>query len=162
MPNKYRFLREDYLILEKRVKALRKQVAKLGEENREEYKDANGDPADKVSFFQVSAEFGVRSTQLDDLADIMEHAEVIDLDQLPKDGRVRIGRTVTVLNMGTGEQRTFRVGSFMVFQKVGEHEIPIYAYNSPRAKAFLGAEKGEEVQFTHEKKTHTYKILKIK
>lgn len=63
----------------------------------------------------------------------LSHAQVIDVTKIPNQGKVIFGSTVTVLNLKTEEEVTYKI--------VGEDESNLkeqkISYNSPIAKALI-------------------------
>jgi transcription elongation GreA/GreB family factor len=69
--------------------------------------------------------------------DMKDDAEIVE----GRANAVDIGCQVTVRDTGTGEQRTFVVGSYQVLDQQHENEI---SYAAPLARPFTGASVGEE------------------
>jgi transcription elongation factor GreA len=75
------------------------------------------------------------------LEDQMSRVEVID-SRLFSGERVVFGATVTILDIETGDEKTYRI--------VGEYEADLtqgsISITSPLARALIGREVGDEVQ----------------
>ena len=69
------------------------------------------------------------------------NAQVIDIQKIPKTGKVIFGVTADLLNLGTNETVTYRI--------VGEDEADIkdnlISVGSPIARALIGKEEGDVV-----------------
>ncbi|HCI02655.1 MAG TPA: transcription elongation factor GreA, partial [Oceanospirillaceae bacterium] len=71
----------------------------------------------------------------------LSHVQVIDVTQIAHTGKVIFGTTVTIVNLDTDEEKTYRI--------VGEDEADIKAgmisVSSPIARALIGKLEGDEV-----------------
>ncbi len=69
---------------------------------------------------------------------------MIDVTKMPNNGKVIFGATVTVIDVNTDEELTYRI--------VGDDEADIKAnlisVNSPIARGLIGKEEGDEVGIT--------------
>lgn len=84
-------------------------------------------------------------------------AQVIDVLQLPKSGKVVFGTTVKLLDLDSNEEITYQI--------VGDDEADLKArrisVGSPVAKALIGKEEADEVSVTTPKGIREYEILEV-
>ncbi|WP_284521044.1 transcription elongation factor GreA [Shigella boydii] len=71
----------------------------------------------------------------------LSNAQVIDVTKMPNNGRVIFGATVTVLNLDSDEEQTYRI--------VGDDEADfkqnLISVNSPIARGLIGKEEDDVV-----------------
>jgi len=83
--------------------------------------------------------------------------QIIDVTKLKPNGKVVFGSTVTVLNLETDEEVTYKI--------VGEEEADIkhnkISVNSPIARALIAKEEGDEVIVKAPKGNIDYEIVEI-
>jgi transcription elongation factor GreA len=88
----------------------------------------------------------------------LSNAEIIDVTTFRTTGRVVFGATVEVLDEDSGEETTYQI--------VGEDEADInegmISVTSPIARALIGKEEGEVVEFQAPGGLKTYEILSVK
>jgi transcription elongation factor GreA len=74
----------------------------------------------------------------------LSNAQIIDVTKLPNNGKVIFGATVTILNLDTEEEVTYRI--------VGDDEADIknnlISVNSPIARGLVGKEVDDVVNIT--------------
>ncbi|ASJ72387.1 transcription elongation factor GreA [Granulosicoccus antarcticus] len=84
-------------------------------------------------------------------------AQVIDVLQLPKSGKVIFGATVKLLDLDSDEEITYQI--------VGDDEADLKArrisVGSPVARALIGKEAGDEVSVTTPKGIREYEVLEV-
>ena len=155
MPMHYFFLVDDFEDLireigkaEKRIKDALAEMGRSCEEGGDTWHDNFG-------YEEAQRQIYMWSMHLNKLMEIRRQAIVVDANF--RDRVVDIGRTVTVLDRDTGELKTFKIGSYMVF-KVDEGVI---SYEAPLAKIILRARIAEERKGIIAKKQRTFIIIKI-
>ena len=85
-------------------------------------------------------------------------SQVIDVTNLPNNGKVVFGTTVQLLDMNTDEEITYQI--------VGDDEADLKArrisFGSPVAKALIGKLVGDEVGVNTPNGVREYEILEVK
>lgn len=94
------------------------------------------------------------SDRLQDFIDMKDDAEIVE----GRANAVDIGCQVTVRDTGTGEQRTFVVGSYQVLDQQHENEI---SYAAPLARPLMGASVGKEREVAIGDRTVVYRVVGI-
>lgn len=133
----YYFLPEDLEVLDKKI-----------EENKQRMQEALkriGDSCDGGStwhdnfpFEQAQRDAELWSTRLRGLISIRNNIEVVYPIDF-KEGRVNIGRIVTIRDEDNDQTREFQIGSYMIL----DEERNAISYNSPIAQLIMGAVIGE-------------------
>ena len=79
--------------------------------------------------------------RIKDIEAKLSNAQVIDVTKMPNNGRVIFGATVTVLNLDSDEEQTYRI--------VGDDEADfkqnLISVNSPIARGLIGKEEDDVV-----------------
>lgn len=101
----------------------------------------HGDLKENAEYHAAREQQGLIEARISQLEGILSHAQIIDVTKLNANGKVVFGSTVTVLNIDTDEELTYKV--------VGHEESDIkqnkISVNSPIARALIGKEEGDEV-----------------
>lgn len=152
----YLFLREDLETLGKKI-----------EENKTRLKEAlkrisdscNGGSTwhDNFDFEQAQRDAAMWSIRVRELISIRNNMKVVSPEDFRSD-EVNIGRTVTIQDKDTDEIKTFQIGSFMVL----DEERNAISYNTPLAKAIIGAKIGEIREVETAQNKRKVKIIEIK
>lgn len=99
---------------------------------------AHGDLKENAEYHAAREQQGFCEGRIQDIEAKLSNAQIIDITKLPNNGKVIFGSTVTILNLDTEEEVTYRI--------VGDDEADIKNYrisvNSPIARGLIG--KAEE------------------
>jgi len=99
----------------------------------------HGDLKENAEYHAAREEQGFAEGRIAEIEGKLSNAQVIDLDTLPKDGKVYFGATVTLVNVETDDEVTYKI--------VGEDEADIknnrINVTSPIARALIGKEEGD-------------------
>ena len=127
--------------------ALQAELNKLKKEERPRISEAiaeardHGDLKENAEYHAAREEQGLVEARINQIEHVLSLAQIIDVTKLTPNGRVVFGATVTVLNVETDEEITYKI--------VGNEESDIKAnkisVNSPIARALIGKEEGDEV-----------------
>ena len=102
---------------------------------------AHGDLKENAEYHAAREQQGFIEGRIKEIEYKLSNAQVIDINKLPKTGKVVFGTTVLLLNEDTGEEVRYQI--------VGEDEADIKAgrisVNSPIARALIGKEEGDVV-----------------
>jgi transcription elongation factor GreA len=104
----------------------------------------HGDLKENAEYHAAREQQGFIEGRIQEIESKLSGAQVIDVTKLPKTGKVIFGVTVSLLNLDTDAQVTYRI--------VGEDEANIKAgrisVTSPIARALIGKEEGDAVVVT--------------
>ena len=119
---------------------------------------AHGDLKENAEYHAAREQQGFIEARINIIESKLSDAQVIDITQMPKSGRVIFGTTVTLENCDTEETT--------VYQIVGDDEADIKANkiscNAPLSRAIIGKELDDEIDFTSPNgNIITYAIIKI-
>lgn len=99
---------------------------------------AHGDLKENAEYHAAREQQGFCEGRIQDIEAKLSNAQIIDITKLPNNGKVIFGATVTILNLDTEEEVTYRI--------VGDDEADIKNFrisvNSPIARGLIG--KAEE------------------
>ncbi|PKH25840.1 transcription elongation factor GreA [Enterobacterales bacterium CwR94] len=101
----------------------------------------HGDLKENAEYHAAREEQGFCEGRIQDIEAKLSNAQVIDVTKMPNSGRVIFGATVTVLNLDTDEEQTYRI--------VGDDEADfkqnLISVNSPIARGLIGKEQDDVV-----------------
>jgi transcription elongation GreA/GreB family factor len=133
----YYFLKDDYEALETRIRSITAAIIENGQEMGRSCSEGAETFHDNFAHEEGERQHRMWTRHLRELVRVRSQARVVDVEQ-PSD-RVRLGSNVTVRDMQTGEERTLRMGSYMMFDR-----MEAVSYRSPLGRALIGAVAGEE------------------
>ncbi|CDH31589.1 transcription elongation factor GreA [Xenorhabdus bovienii] len=97
---------------------------------------AHGDLKENAEYHAAREQQGFCEGRIQEIEAKLSNAQVIDITKMTNNGRVIFGATVTVLNVGSDEEQTYRI--------VGDDEANIkenlISVNSPIARGLIGKE----------------------
>lgn len=102
---------------------------------------AHGDLKENAEYHAAREAQGFCEGRIQDIEAKLSNAQIIDITKLPNHGKVIFGATVTILNLDTEEEVTYRI--------VGDDEADIknnrISVNSPIARGLIGKELDDVV-----------------
>jgi transcription elongation factor GreA len=102
---------------------------------------AHGDLKENAEYHAAREAQGFCEGRIQDIEAKLSNAQIIDITKLPNNGKVIFGATVTILNLDTEEEVTYRI--------VGDDEADIknnrISVNSPIARGLIGKELDDVV-----------------
>lgn len=102
---------------------------------------AHGDLKENAEYHAAREQQGFIEGRIQDIEGKLSNAQIIDILQMPKTGRVIFGATVDIENIDTGETKTYHiVGDDEADFKIGKISV-----NSPIARGLIGKSEGDEV-----------------
>ncbi|KMW71495.1 transcription elongation factor GreA [Photorhabdus luminescens subsp. luminescens] len=117
----------------------------------------HGDLKENAEYHAAREQQGFCEGRIQEIEAKLSNAQVIDVTKMPKTGRVIFGTTVTVLNINTDEEQTYRI--------VGDDEADIkenlISVNSPIARGLIGKEVDDVVIIKTPGGEVEYEILKV-
>ncbi|MEA3406424.1 MAG: transcription elongation factor GreA [Pseudomonadota bacterium] len=143
--------------------ALQTELNKLKKEDRPRITEAiadareHGDLKENAEYHAAREQQGLVEARIKHLEATLSLAQVIDVTKLDAKGKVIFGATVTVLNIDTDEEVTYKI--------VGNDEAHIadnkISVNSPIARALIGKTDGDEVVVQAPSGNIDYEIVEI-
>ncbi|MGM0541247.1 MAG: transcription elongation factor GreA [Pseudomonadota bacterium] len=145
--------------------ALQTELTKLKKEDRPRITEAiatardHGDLKENAEYHAAREDQGLIEGRIQKIEAVLSLAQVIDVIKLAPNakGKVIFGATVTVLNIDTDEELTYKI--------VGHDEADIkhnkISVNSPIARALIGKQEEDEVIVAAPKGNIDYEIIKI-
>ena len=153
---------DSYFTTVRGMGALRAKLKKIKEVDRPqnvrdiEEARAHGDLSENAEYHAAKERQGFIDRDMRELEDKIGRAHVVDPSKLTGD-TVVFGATVTLLNVDTDEE--------VVYQVVGEDEVDLkkgrISYRSPIARAIIGRQEGDDVEFQSPGGTRYYEILTV-
>ncbi|MBS9431395.1 transcription elongation factor GreA [Photorhabdus hainanensis] len=117
----------------------------------------HGDLKENAEYHAAREQQGFCEGRIQEIEAKLSNAQVIDVTKMPKTGRVIFGTTVTVLNVNTDEEQTYRI--------VGDDEADIkenlISVNSPIARGLIGKEVDDVIIIKTPGGEVEYEILKV-
>lgn len=101
---------------------------------------AHGDLKENAEYHAAREQQGFIEGRIQDIEGKLSNAQVIDILQMPKIGKVIFGATVDIENIDTGETKTYHiVGDDEADFKIGKISV-----NSPIARGLIGKSEGDD------------------
>lgn len=145
------------------AEALQAELNKLKKEDRPRITEAiaeareHGDLKENAEYHAAREQQGLVEARIKLLESILGNAQIIDVTKLNPGGKVVFGATVTVLNVDTDEELTYKI--------VGNEEADIahnkISVNSPIARALIGKQGGDEIVVEAPSGNIDYEIIEI-
>ena len=117
----------------------------------------HGDLKENAEYHAAREQQGFCEGRIQDIEGKLGAAQVIDINDLEKNGRVVFGVTVTIENLDTEEQKTYKI----VGDDEADFKINKISVNSPIARGLLGRNEGDEAKITTPQGQVEYVIVKI-
>ena len=149
--------KENYDKLQEKLEELKKRRAAISKtigEARE-----HGDLRENSAYHAAKDEQGLNEMRIRDLEVKLHNATIVDKDALPKgDGVVRLGSTVTIQTLDTGEKYEYTIVSEMEAD-VLENKI---STESPVGDALMNQKEGDVIEVEVPRGPVKYKIIEVK
>lgn len=101
----------------------------------------HGDLKENAEYHAAREQQGFIEGRIQEIEGKLSNAQVIDIKSVPHSGKVIFGTTVTIINVDTEEELTYKI--------VGDDEADIkkarISVSSPIARALIGKEEGDIV-----------------
>lgn len=143
--------------------ALKEELNRLKKDERPRITEAiaeareHGDLKENAEYHAAREQQGLVEARIKQIESILSHSQVIDVTKLPDNGKVVFGATVTLLNLDTEDEVTYKI--------VGNEEADIkhnkVSVSSPLARALIGKEEGDEVQVQAPGGNIDYEIVEV-
>lgn len=151
----YYFLEEDFKDLCLKIEELKKKLEEIGQEMGESCRQSSETYHDNFPFEEGCRQQGMVSDRLTDLIGIRNRVKLVAPDIMKN--YVSIGKIIVVKDMKTNKEETYKIGSYMIFNR--RHGY--VSYSAPLIKIIAGAKEGDvrEGKIGSEKKI--FKVLKV-
>ncbi|CDL82871.1 transcription elongation factor GreA [Xenorhabdus szentirmaii] len=117
----------------------------------------HGDLKENAEYHAAREQQGFCEGRIQEIEAKLSNAQVIDVTKMTNNGRVIFGATVTVLNVDTDEEQTYRI--------VGDDEANIkenlLSVNSPIARGLIGKEVDDAVVIATPGGQVEYEVLNV-
>jgi len=119
---------------------------------------AHGDLKENAEYHAAKDQQGFIEARIKDLEGKLSHIQVIDVTAIDARGKIIFGSTVVIQDESTEEETTYTI--------VGEDEADIksglISYTSPIARALIGKNEGDEIEFQAPDGLKTFDILQVR
>jgi transcription elongation factor GreA len=119
---------------------------------------AHGDLKENAEYHAAKDQQGFIEARIKDIEGKLSHAQVIDVTAIDARGKIIFGSTVVILDEGSDKKITYKI--------VGEDEANIkqgmLSYNSPIARALIGKNEGDEIEFQAPDGMKTFEVLEVR
>jgi len=119
---------------------------------------AHGDLKENAEYHAAKEQQGFIEARIKDIEGKLSHAQVIDVAAVDARGKVIFGSTVVILDESSDEETTYTI--------VGEDEADIksgmISYTSPIARALIGKDEGDAIEFQAPGGLKTFDILEVR
>lgn len=117
----------------------------------------HGDLKENAEYHAAREQQGFCEGRIQEIEAKLSNAQIIDIKKMPVTGRVIFGSTVSVTNLDTEEQQTYRI--------VGDDEADfkqnLISVNSPIARGLIGKEQDDIVVIRTPGGDVEYEVLKV-
>ena len=118
---------------------------------------AHGDLKENAEYHAAREQQSFLEGRIQDIEGKLANCQVIDVKQMPNEGKIIFGATVTLLNVDSDVEVTYQV--------VGEDEADIKAHKisvtSPTARAMIGKFVDDVVDVETPRGTVTYEVVDV-
>ena len=117
----------------------------------------HGDLKENAEYHAAREQQSFCEGRIQDIEGKLSNAQIIDVTKMPNNGKVIFGTTVTILNVATDQETTYKI--------VGDDEADIknnlISVNSPIARGLIGKELDDVVNITTPSGTVEYEISEV-
>ena len=119
---------------------------------------AHGDLKENAEYHAAKEQQGFIEARIKDIEGKLSHKQVIDVAAVDARGKVIFGSTVVILDETTDKEISYKI--------VGEDEADIkegmISYTSPIARALIGKDEGDAIEFQAPDGLKTFDILEVR
>ena len=117
----------------------------------------HGDLKENAEYHAAREKQGIIEGRIKDIESKLSNAQVIDVTKISANGMIIFGSTVTVMNIDTEEETTYKI--------VGEDEANIddhkISVGAPLARVLIKRKEGDEITLDTPKGKVTYEIVEV-
>ncbi|AGH81769.1 transcription elongation factor GreA [Psychromonas sp. CNPT3] len=143
--------------------ALRKELERLKNETRPRIVAAiaeareHGDLKENAEYHAAREQQGFCEGRIQDIEAKLSHAQIIDINKLANNGRVIFGTTVTIVNVETDEEVTYKI----VGDDESDIKLNLISVNSPIARGLIGKMVDDELTIQTPGGAIEYEIINV-
>ncbi|RKF15592.1 transcription elongation factor GreA [Alginatibacterium sediminis] len=101
----------------------------------------HGDLKENAEYHAAREQQGFCEGRIQDIEAKLSHLQIIDVTKIENKGKVIFGATVTLLNLDTEEEKTYRI----VGDDESDIKLNLISVNSPIARGLIGKNLDDEV-----------------
>ncbi|QIZ75917.1 transcription elongation factor GreA [Ferrimonas lipolytica] len=116
-----------------------------------------GDLKENAEYHAAREEQGIAEARIRDIEGKLSNAQVIDVTKMTNNGKVIFGTTVTLVNVATDEEVTYRI----VGDDEADFKNKLISVNSPMARAMIGKELDDSVVVKAPAGDIEYEVLRV-
>ena len=155
----YYFTKEGFNALNAEIGTICDRIKEAGREMGISCQEGAETFHDNFAYEQGERDQTMWSNRLRQLVKIRNQVRVVDPGQ--SRGKVSLGRTVTIRDLSSEKERTFRIGSYMVLGSASESGVEVLSYDAPLPKALIGAREGETRVAHFGGRNHHLEVVKV-
>ena len=118
---------------------------------------SHGDLRENAEYHAAREQHGFNEGRISEIEAKLSNAQIVDVTQVPKSGRVVFGTTLDLADTDSGDELRYQI--------VGEDEADskkgLISVNSPIARALIGKSEGDVVQVNTPGGTRELEIVKV-
>ena len=152
-----------YPMTAKGAETLRAELEQLKTVKRPEIVSAiaeareHGDLKENAEYHAAREQQGFCEGRIQDIEAKLSHAQIIDISKLNNTGKVIFGTTVTIVNVDTDEEVTYRI----VGDDEADIKLNLISVNSPIARGLIGKMLDDEIAIETPGGTMEYEIINV-
>jgi len=151
----YLFLKEDFKDLCLKIDALTKKLEVIGQEMGESCRQSSETYHDNFPFEEGCRQQSMMSDRVTYFIGLRNMAKIVESNIM--ENSVSIGKIVVIKDMETKKEETYKIGSYMIFNRSHGY----VSYSSPLVKIISGAKIGDIRKGEISGKKMVFKILKV-
>ena len=143
---------------------LRKELETLKNETRPTIVAAiaeareHGDLKENAEYHAAREQQGFCEGRIQDIEAKLSNAQIIDISKITNNGKVIFGTTVTIVNVDTDEEVTYKI----VGDDEADVKLNLISVNSPIARGLIGKMLDDEIEIVTPGGKLTYEIINVK
>lgn len=118
----------------------------------------HGDLKENAEYHAAKDQQGFIEGRIKELEGKLSNVQVIDVTEINAGGKVIFGSTVTLLDDETEQEITYRI----VGQDEADIKTGMISYTSPIARALIGKNEGDAVEFNAPDGDKSYEVVAVK
>jgi len=138
--------------LEKLKNVLRPEIVAAIAEARE-----HGDLKENAEYHAAREQQGFCEGRIQDIEAKLSNAQIIDVSKLTNNGKVIFGTTVTIVNVDTDDEVTYKI----VGDDEADIKLNLISVNSPIARGLIGKMLDDEISIKTPGGTVDYEIINV-
>jgi len=118
---------------------------------------AHGDLKENAEYHAAKEQQSFLEGRISEVESKLANAQIIDVNKLPKNGRVVFGTTVNLVNVTSDEKVSYKI----VGDDEADIKLSMISVNSPIARAMIGKNEGDSVLVQTPSGEVEYEVHKI-